>query len=495
MIFADKKHTAFIILYGIIVFLAMWGIFVSADDASKLPIEIWAAIGTVGASGAMLEILAHLRTRDTLKQMKEQISRMSRSAEVGLVMVDQQYTVEGMPGILNQYLILLRDKINQLKQERKELNLLVSAVDAEKQNTEAIIRNISDAVVVINTFGELTLANSLAEEIFGFKLSEHRHRPIEELFNDPVLQELLDTTAWKSREPARLECKLNIPGREKPGIFIVTVSPVYINHNELWALTMTLHDVTQERELAQLKNDFVNEVSHELRTPLSSIKAYIELLLDGDMQTPQGRFDFYRIIQTEADRLDRFIANILNLSRIESGLIPVEFSTIDLSDELVQAVNLVRYIAEEKSITLTFNPLSEKIMVRGERDLLRQAILNLLSNAVKYTPRNGQIALSAEISPQKDYYRISVEDNGIGISPDDMSRIFDKYYRCGDGKKLSTGTGLGLSLVKKVIEQIHHGKVQAQNISGKGSKFTLYLPMNPIATAQTPITDKQEILV
>jgi PAS domain S-box-containing protein len=494
MIFSDKKHTIFLILYGIIVFLAVWGIVVSADNASKLPIEIWAAIGAVGASGAMLEILTHLRTRDTLNQMKEQIRRMSQSAEVGLVMVDQQYTVEGMPGILNQYLILLRDKINQLKQERKELNLLISAVDAEKQNTEAIIRNISDAVVVINTFGELSLVNSQAEELFGFKLSENRHRQATEIFANPAIRKFLDITTWKTREPVRLECPIKVPGRETPGIFVVTISPVYINVNELWALTMTLHDVTQERELAQLKNDFVNEVSHELRTPLSSIKAYIELLLDGDMQTPQGRLEFYRIIQTEADRLDRFIANMLNLSRIESGSIAVEFSEIDINDELAQAVDLIRYITEEKSITLTFHPSPDKLLVQGDRDLLRQTILNLLSNAVKYTPNHGQVNLTVESMPENGLYHITVEDSGIGISPDDLEHIFDKFYRCGDGKKLSGGTGLGLSLVKKVVEQIHHGKVHAQSLPGQGSKFIIDLPTNPM-TSQSPNQHREEILV
>jgi two-component system phosphate regulon sensor histidine kinase PhoR len=493
MIFSDKKHAIFLILYGIIVFLAMWGIFVSASDASKLPIEIWAAIGTVGASGAMLEILTHLRTHDTLNQIKEQIRKMSQNVEVGLVMVDQQYTVEGIPGILNQYLILIRDKINQLKRERKELNLLVSAVDAEKQNTEAIVRNISDAVIVANPFGELTLANSTAEELFNFKLTGERNLQIDEIIHDPVLLNLLDPNSIKSRESFRRECKINGLNNGKTGIYIVTVSPIYISSDELWAMTMTLHDVTRERELAKLKNDFVNEVSHELRTPLSSIKAYIELLLDDDIPQVHDRTEFYRIIQTEADRLDRFIANMLNLNRIEAGLIAVEFEDIELNDELEQAVNLIRYLAEEKSITLITQLSDENIVIRGDRDLLRQAILNLLSNAVKYTPQSGQITLSAQKIPESRYYRICVEDNGIGISTNDLEHIFDKFYRCGEGKKLSSGTGLGLSLVKKVAEEVHHGTVKAQSQIGQGSKFTLELPMNPME-AKCDRQEEQEIL-
>jgi two-component system phosphate regulon sensor histidine kinase PhoR len=488
----DKRHIILLVLYGIIVYLAIWGVTSHARDVFRLPIAVWAAIGAVGGCGAMLEILMHLRIRKALNQMKHQIEKMSQTAEVGLVMIDEQWSVEGMPSILNRYLTLIRDRMNQLKREHKELDLLVRAVDAEKHNTEAIIQSISDAVIVVNAFGELTLANQQAQELFGFELAERKSHPVEDVITDSMLLGLLSPARWENREPVRFEYELAIAGREKPGVFVITVSPVYIRKDELWALSMTLHDVTQERELAQLKNDFVNHVSHELRTPLSSIKAYVELLLDGDIQTAEGRTDFYRIIEAETDRLDRFIGNLLNLSRIESGLMSVEFTEVNLNEELRQAVELVRFIAEEKAIGLRVVSGQEPIWIRADRDLLRQVILNLLSNAIKYTSSAGNVVVTIGTDASESTCWLEVQDSGLGISEEDRGRIFDKFYRCGGSN--SGGTGLGLTLVKKVVEQIHHGRIEVDSTPGTGSTFTAYLPITP-EVSEMEKSEEQEILV
>jgi two-component system, OmpR family, phosphate regulon sensor histidine kinase PhoR len=493
MIFANKTHIVLLFLYGLIVVLAIWGL-VSQTGYSHLPIAIWASIGAVGACGAMLEILAHIRTKTALRQMKDQIQKMSKIAEVGLVMLDEQWPVEGLAGMLNEYLTLIRKKMNGLARERKELGLLVQAVDAEKHNTEAVVRSISDAVVVVNSYGELTLANRRAEELFGFDLAARKGCGAEEVISDPKLLELLDPGRWKDPEPFRFEYELKQSARPGSDFFVITVSPVFIRNDELWALTLTLHDVTQERQLAQLKNDFVNHVSHELRTPLSSIKAYVELLLDGDIQTTSGRNEFYQIIELEVERLDRFIGNMLNLSRIESGLMAVEFSRRNLNEELRQAIQLVQYIAREKSIELEHVPPSEEMWVWADGDLLRQMILNLLSNAIKYTPPDGRVHLRAGLSGDRETYWICVQDTGIGFEAEEREKIFDKYYRSYNGKELSGGTGLGLALVKKVVEQIHGGRIEVESTPGQGSKFMVCLPVKP-RLFQTDVEVEQEAVV
>ncbi|MFA5864831.1 MAG: ATP-binding protein [Phycisphaerae bacterium] len=487
MILTNKTHITLLVLYGMIGFLAIWGLASHSEVASGLPLAFWMVLGTVGAAGAMLEILLHIRTREALNQMKKQIQKMSEIAEVGLVMVEEQWPVEGLAGMLNEYLTLIRKKMNDLSRERKELNLLVQVADAEKHNTEAIVASSSDAVIVIDAFGELTLANRLAQELFGFKLPDSKNRPIEQIISESRLQAMLDTAQWKYREPVTFEYEL------KARTYVVTISPVYIQSDELWALTMILHDVTQERQLAQLKNDFVNHVSHELRTPLSSIKAYIELLVDGDIKTAEGRTDFYKIIQSEADRLDRFIENMLNLNRIESGLMSVEFAKLNLKDELRQAAALVEYLAREKSIILENNSFAEEISIHADRDLLRQVVLNLLSNAIKYTNPGGKVRLDAGVSEDRESYWISVEDTGIGIAADERDKIFEKFYRSSGGRSLSGGTGLGLALVKKVVEQIHGGTIEVQSDSGRGSKFILHLLVKPAESSSRSEIEQEAI--
>ncbi len=494
MIFSNKTHIGLLFLYGIIVSLAVWGL-VSQTGYAHFPIAIWAAIGAVGACGAMLEILLHIRTRNALQQMKDQIQRMSKSAEVGLVMIEEQWPVEGLAGMLNEYLTLIRQKMNGLARERKELDLLVQAVDAEKHNTEAIVRSISDAVVVINSYGELTLANRLAEELFGFDLAGKKDCSIEEVITDPKLSALLDPGRWKDPAPFTFEYELFPPGQNGPQYFVITLSPVFIGNDELWALAMTLHDITQERQLTQLKNDFVNHVSHELRTPLSSIKAYIELLLDGDIKTSNGRNEFYHIIKSETERLDRFIENMLNLSRIESGLMSVEFSRRELNEDARQAVELVRYIAQEKTVDMEYTPWKEDIWVHADGDLLRQVILNLLSNAVKYTPPGGKVSLQTGRSENGAEYWICVQDTGVGIEGGELEKIFEKFYRSYNGKELSGGTGLGLALVKKVVEQIHGGRIEVESSAGRGTKFTVRMPVNPVLLPRRSEAEQETVAV
>lgn len=475
----NKTHIVLLVLYGLIVFLAVGGLASQVHEPSRLPVAIWAVIGTVGACGAMLEILLHLRTRRALIEMKEQIRKLSQSAEVGLVMLEDQWPVEGLSGILNEYLVLIRRRMDDLARERKELDLLVAAMGTEKQNTEAIVRDIFDAVLVVDSFGELALANSRAESLFGFDLAQSRGKPVDEVLSDPSLRERLDPARWRDRTPMTFEQEFIPPGQASPRIFMVTVSPVFTGNNELWAVALILHDVTQERELARMKTDFVNHVSHELRTPLSSIKAYVELLIDGEIRTEAGRMDFYRIIQTEADRLDRFIENMLNLGRIESGLMAGTFSEMALGAELGQAAELVRPLAREKAIELETQLPAEDLHVRADRDLLRQVVLNLLSNAVKYTPSGGRVTLSAGADAEGEGYWIAVKDTGVGITPEERERIFDKFYRGGRGTDVSGGTGLGLALVKKVVEQVHGGIIEVISVPGQGSTFTLRLPGKP----------------
>jgi len=486
MILGNRIHVILLVLYGIIVLLAVWGVVCQTSYISRMPSALWAAIGTVGASGAMIEVLLHLRTREALKLMKNQIQKLSVSAEVGLVMIEEQWPVEGIAGILNEYLTLIRGRMNKLDRERKDLDLLVQAVDVEKQNTEAIVRSISDAVLVVNSFGELTLANRQAEVLFGFEFAKHQNHPIEDVVSEPIIAAMLNPERWRDREPnpADFEYVHEKVGSEKSKSFAVTVTPVFINDHELWALAMTLRDVTRERELSQMKTDFVHQVSHELRTPLSSIKAYTELLIDGDIKTAEGRNDFYRIIQSEAERLDRFIENMLNLSRIESGLMPREFVQLRLDEELRQALNLVRYVAQEKSLILDYVSPSPDIQVWADRDLLRQVVLNLLSNAIKYTRSGGMVTLDAGLDSDSHFYRICVRDTGVGIAPGEMQRIFEKFYRSESGKRLSGGTGLGLSLVKRVVEQIHGGTVHIESTPGVGSSFTVRLPVKPMIVGE-----------
>jgi two-component system phosphate regulon sensor histidine kinase PhoR len=238
-----------------------------------------------------------------------------------------------------------------------------------------------------------------------------------------------------------------------------------------------LRDVTREKEIADMKSDFVSNVSHELRTPLASINAYIEMLVDGEAPDEQARHRFYDIIQGEANRLSRLIDNILNISRIESGVVRVQREEVSLPTIVRDVMNVMMPQARSKRIGLSESLPASEASVMADKDMIYQAVVNLVSNAIKYTPEGGWVELGVSVDAEALTAELSVRDGGVGIDPKDLPHLFDKFFRVADHKKLAKGTGLGLNLVKQIVESVHGGELRVESEPGRGSAFTFGLPL------------------
>ena len=476
---AEKMHEILLALFVMVFAMAIWGL-TGQQDAQQLPVTIWAAIGGVSAVGALLELYMHLRTRQALKSIRAQLEKMSHHAEVGMVMIDDHWPVAGLANMINHYLSRIKTEIDEQARRQRELDVFVSAVVAEKNNTEAVIRSISDGVLVCNAFGEILLANWQIGQLFGFDPQETKGKMVTDVIEQSRICNLINQAQNGEKEPANTNLWIaDRSGNDR--CFDVTVRPVFIQDNDLWAVVVTMHDVTRQKQLAEMKNDFVNHVSHELRAPLTSIKAYIELLMDNELTDRSQRRDFYRIIHAESTRLEAFIDNILNFSRIESGVMPFDPKPTDFSESLNNLVELIRPQADEKGITLTAE-IPDQLDINADAVLLRQATLNLLSNAVKYTPDAGHVALKASLDDNQNI-NITVKDTGIGISPQDQDRIFQKFYRTQSGDQIASGTGLGLALTKKIVEHLHQGTLNVESTPNEGSSFTITVPKSSDAIA------------
>jgi two-component system phosphate regulon sensor histidine kinase PhoR len=226
-----------------------------------------------------------------------------------------------------------------------------------------------------------------------------------------------------------------------------------------------------------MKNDFVSNVSHELRTPLASIKAYIEMLIDGEADDEKTKREFYEVIQNESNRLSRLIDNILNISRIESGLVKINKQPQSLTVILKEAIEVIAPQAKGKQITLLEQLTPVFYQTIADRDMLYQAALNLLSNAVKYTPEGGTITIQTEVDEAKKLVSARISDTGVGIPPKDLPFVFDKFYRVEANNRMAKGTGLGLSLVKHIVETVHRGRLFVESTQGKGSTFGFELDL------------------
>ncbi len=434
-------------------------------------------LGLVAALTVLLLLLFWRSVHRTVRSIAGQLDQMARQRQIGLLMVQGCDEITQITAPLNRFLTALRDETNRLSEENRELRIQSRIADAEKKHTEAIIFSISDAVVVTNRFDELILANDAAEGLLGFKLEHSLRKNIDYIVHDGTLVRLIRETRSRGRSLARKVVEHTIDQKGQPKVFNVTLSCVLTGQGEVSGVVAVLHDVTREKEIAQMKTDFVSNVSHELRTPLSSIKAYVEMLVDGEAEDEPTRREFYQIIAGETDRLDRLIDNILNISRIEAGVVRVVREPLNLSQSVRQVLDVTAPQARAKNIRLISRLAPMVQPIEADKDMIYQAVLNLVGNALKYTPEGGRITVTTSVDERRKLAVCEVADTGVGISADDLPRVFDKFYRVEGHSKMAKGTGLGLCLVKHIVETVHGGKLSVTSEAGKGSTFVFELPI------------------
>jgi two-component system phosphate regulon sensor histidine kinase PhoR len=378
-----------------------------------------------------------------------------------------------------------RQREQGLSNELREVEIRQRVSEAERRQIEAVLHALRDAVLVTNAFGDIVVANEAAGKILGFDHAEVIHQPLEQAVPDQrlcqLIRDTLETANFAERRHVEHEVAVGSaeggPSGAETRVFDVTLACVENHKHEVAGMVTILHDLTRVREISQMKSDFVSKASHELRTPLSSIRAYVEMLVDGEADDEESRQDFYKIIQNETDRLGRLIDNMLNISRIEAGIVQIERENVDIKALIDRAVGTLEPQAREKQITLIQKVAEVDLGVEGDADMLYQVVLNLVSNAVKYTPDGGRVTVTADSDNLTRCVLLSVSDTGLGIPPDALPKLFDKFYRVENYKRVAKGTGLGLSLCKHIVETLHHGQVGVESELGMGSKFWVTIPM------------------
>jgi signal transduction histidine kinase len=247
-------------------------------------------------------------------------------------------------------------------------------------------------------------------------------------------------------------------------------------------LVLTYRSVSKEVALARLKSDFVSNVSHELRTPLSLIRLYAETLELGRVTSRDKVGAYYSIIRKESERLTALINNILDFSRIEAGRKEYEFRKTDLAELVCNTLDTYRDQIDEQGFTFEQNIDPTIPPVHVDREAIARSLVNLVNNALKYSDREKFIGV--KLYRENGALKLEVADRGIGIARNEQSKIFEKFYRAGDPLVHNTkGSGLGLSLVRH-IAHAHGGEVEVESTPGKGSRFTLTLPLEPAATPE-----------
>lgn len=357
----------------------------------------------------------------------------------------------------------LEELSNSVKTLALTLNMRISAVESERARLAALVDRMTDGVLVVNADGRIEFHNPVVERLFDTQSVSGR--TVTEVFRQYQLIE-----AWRRcQQTGELQTEsVERPGRRQ---FLQLIA---IPDRQTGGSLLLVQDLTRVHRLETVRRDFISNLSHELRTPLASLKALTETLREGALEDPPAARRFIERIETEVDALAQMAAELLELSRIESGQVPLEISTVSGKDLVTSAAERMRTQAERSGLTLSVEPFVAAVTVRADRPRLEQVLVNLIHNAIKFTPPGGEVTLS--VRQDGKFACFSVRDTGAGIPAEDLERIFERFFKA-DRARSTGGTGLGLSISRHLVEA-HGGRIWAESVEGQGSQFFFTIPLD-----------------
>ncbi len=355
--------------------------------------------------------------------------------------------------------------------ERKtaEENLRMALVEARQagERVDAILRSLADGLIVVDASKQVVLANAPAEEFFGLSRGELIGQSLADAVKDSAL--LSQIEKGLGQEGAVFDLELATLSASHPLVIQARTSML---RGEVKGTILLLQDVTRQRTVDRLKNEFISTVAHEFRTPLSTILGFAELMLENEEFPREQKREFLTYIFDKADALSGIVDDLLDISRIESGReLELVREPVQAEDVFLPVIQHFRLQYEDRRFAADFSPAPEPLML--DRRKMAQVMENLLSNAVKYSPQGGDVWVGGQV--EENIYRITVNDNGIGMSEEQVTNVFDKFYRADSSDVAVSGSGLGMSIVKHIVEG-HGGKIAIESTPGQGTRVILRLP-------------------
>ncbi|MDO3408865.1 ATP-binding protein [Saccharibacillus sp. CPCC 101409] len=340
---------------------------------------------------------------------------------------------------------------------------------------QSVLDNMTGGILMIDEEERIGLVNRQAERMLGIRSDRFVGKPYGELKR---FYELSRFVQEGLRGKSRMHDELTLFVPEERLISLDGV-PMTAGDEAYHGMLFLFQDVTDIRRLEKMRSEFVANVSHELKTPVAAVQGFAETLLAGGVQDEETAKSFLKIIYDEGDRLNRLIGDILDLSKIESRRIPLDYSPVHVLSFFRSVCDMIQGTADQRRIELRLD-VPEELFIEADEDRLRQIFINLVANAVNYTLEGGRVLLRAEEFADEEgeeRIRFAIADNGIGIPKKDLPRIFERFYRVDKARSRSSGgTGLGLSIVKHLVE-LHRGVIFVESRPGEGSTFTIELPI------------------
>jgi two-component system phosphate regulon sensor histidine kinase PhoR len=372
-----------------------------------------------------------------------------------------------------------RDEIGQLAQAFNEmssnLNKLVGDISTERTKLQTVLTNMADGVIMTDMEGKIVLANQATERLFNFREEDVINKPLIEAAHDHEADEIL---------------KLCLrTGQTQSGQFESVTSKRFLRaiaipivEGKLTGALLLFQDLTEVRNVQTMRRELVGNISHELRTPIAGIKAMVETLRGGAVDDKEAAIDFLTRIDSEVDHLTQMVSELTELSRIETGRAELRMSSVNLNLLVEEVITRLNTLAQRQQVTIIADLAPDFPIIKADNDRIRQTLTNLVHNAIKFNHPGGKATVSTGVD--RESVTVSVSDNGIGISEEDLPHVFERFYKA-DKARPTGGSGLGLAIAKHVV-QAHGGSIWAQSEEGKGSTFSFSLPFKTNPDVSNP---------
>ncbi|MBI1826220.1 MAG: PAS domain-containing protein [Planctomycetes bacterium] len=453
------------------------------------PAELPATDGLVTDAGAMVIALVVMGALFVIYRcLREQLRGMSRIAhrlksrrdlqsEIASLRIAD--TLDGVTSGWNELVDLTEKLIETVK--RTEANDELTRV-LQRSGTGTLVdacNALPDGLLIITDELRFEFVNAAALRLFQWTTHQIKQTTLLDIKSEGVGAKLLEFIRSARTSDGAFESRAEIvEGSEAPGrdadSYRVWIIPLQRN-NQAGDCVVMIRDASQQIRSERAREEFITQVTHELRTPLTNIRAYAETLSSGMFEDPKVITECYNVITKETRRLSRLIEDILSVAQLEVGSIELRIDSVDLRTLLSDGIRDVRGLADDKNIDIQIVLPSKLEPIRGDRDKLAVVVNNLLGNAIKYTPANGNVIVGCQVTAEAAV--ITVKDNGIGISPTDQARVFEKFQRGNNPEvQKESGTGIGLYTAREIVRR-HGGNIELISELQKGSTFLVRLPL------------------
>lgn len=448
-----------------------WGIIIQQDKS-----EAYVSVYRMQQQAAVLILLsigaAMLLALSIAKGLTQPIVRITEAAKHIAAKDFSQRVIVNTKDELQD----LAETFNEMTAELDRYNKMqVDKIVEEKTKTEAVIFSIPDGILMTDREGKVQLANKLAKEILGLPETDFQNIELSSLVKNQIVRDALNGLIENNFRDVINEKEVDLSTKDLLRYYLLKTEEVISpQNNEKIGFVTLLRNITLEKELSRMKDDFLHSITHDLRNPMTSIRGFLKFLMDGvaGALTPQQQ-KMLGVMDHASLKLLVLINDILDIAKLESGRMTINLADVDLKNLAQRAVDVSEGLALKKAITMKVEADENLPQIKCDPDLIERVFTNLLGNALKFTPENGSVTVRLRNLP--DAIEGAIIDTGEGIPAEYVEKIFDKFQQVAGQRR--GGTGLGLTICKHMIEA-HNGKIWAESKLGEGSKFIFLVPKN-----------------